>query len=68
MSDSSDEADEGIVLQDNSELFKSEEGQHVDAIRQERRGHKAVDHKNKRRRVSSPSDKDTNPSDDEFES
>jgi len=68
MSDSSDEADGEIVFQENSKKFESEEGEHVDAIRQETRGHKAVDHKNKRRRVSSPSDKDTNTSDDESES
>ena len=59
MSDSSDEAGEEIVLQENSERFESE-GEHVDAIRQETRGHKAVDLKNmKRRRVLSPSDKYT---------
>jgi hypothetical protein len=40
MSDSSDEADEEIVLQENSEKFELEEGEHVDAIRQETRGHK----------------------------
>lgn len=67
MSDSSDEAGEEIVLQENSERFESE-GEHVDAIRQETRGHKAVDLKNmKRRRVLNPSDKYTT-SDDESES
>jgi peptide subunit release factor 1 (eRF1) len=37
MSDSSDEADEEIVLQENSEKFELEEGEHVDAIRQKTR-------------------------------
>ena len=36
------------------EKFESKEGENVAAIQQEIRGHKAVDHKNKRRRVSSP--------------